>query len=782
MDAIKRFPLQTKFFLAFALVALVPLIAYSALVYQSITSALTQVEDSVITERLASVKRARDFLNDGLMQTVTDYTVWEEAYTAMTNLDAEWFAWNITDWIPEHFGMDLVLATDRGGRLRFRAGGFSEYPDGADLGEWSVVRRALAEEQSSGIISTKKGLVYFAAAPFLHDDGSGPPVGVLVCGKLMDSEYVKLIKDLMGAEVAIFQDTTVIAATDAELAKLIPSTVLTRVREGKDYIDRPNPYVVAIYSPLRDVEGQVVGFIQVALPRYTINIAQAKIRNTLAILLVIGLMWVLALGRLFHHLIVEPIHQLAASTQRIAAGDLSPVVPVITPDEIGELATNLNQMTKALRKSFANLTTLLEMSQVVSSTLNLDELLSQVLEKIAKTMGVSYGYIALLDETSESQKEGTAEYLVVKALYQEEGDRPALLGQRLPWKTFASVQRAFEARKPQGIAGVNAPSLSQAEREHLRKIGAKAVVQIPLISHDCLIGLIVLVEMQKERGFSPEEVDLCQTMANQAAMAIENARLFSDLESNLQELKRAQAQLIQAEKLAAIGQLMAGVTHELNNPLTSIMGYCQLLQATECSEEIKEDLQRIYRQALRCQKIVEGLLTFARKHEPEKEYVNINDVVESTLALQAPLLEADNIEVIKDLDRELPLTMADPHQIQQVFVNIINNAHEAMVTAKGGGRLTVRSARDGDTIRVQFMDNGPGIPPEIMNRIFEPFFTTKEPGKGTGLGLSIAYGIVQTHGGHIWAESVVGEGATFIIELPVRGLSKDLDYGGRRGE
>ncbi|HID62589.1 MAG TPA: GAF domain-containing protein [Anaerolineae bacterium] len=239
------------------------------------------------------------------------------------------------------------------------------------------------------------------------------------------------------------------------------------------------------------------------------------------------------------------------------------------------------------------------------------------------------------------------------------------------------------------------------------------------------------------------------------------------------ERRRLQEQLLQSEKLSAIGQMISGVAHELNNPLTTVMGFAQLLQAEELGDQVKQDLEKISQAAERARRIVRNLLIFARQHKPGKKYVDINEIIQRTLELRAYQLKVDNITVTLELDERLPRTMADPYQMQQVFLNLINNAHQAMVADRGRGHLTVRSQMAGDTIQVTIMDDGPGIPEKDMRRIFDPFFTTKEVGEGTGLGLAICYGIVQKHGGRIWAESEVGRGTTFTVELPV----KEMDLG-----
>jgi two-component system NtrC family sensor kinase len=250
---------------------------------------------------------------------------------------------------------------------------------------------------------------------------------------------------------------------------------------------------------------------------------------------------------------------------------------------------------------------------------------------------------------------------------------------------------------------------------------------------------------------------------------------FQGVARDVSERVHLQAQLIQSAKLSGIGQMISGVAHELNNPLTTIMGYAQLLQVSDADESIKEDLQIIYNDAMRAQRIVQNLLTFARQKKPQRSPVDINEIIERTLALRSYQLKMDNVEVVTELVENLPWTMADDYQLQQVFLNIINNAHQAMVHEKGESILTIRSGLlDNDTIRVSFTDTGPGIPSDILDKVFDPFFTTKDVGTGTGLGLSVSHGIIQEHGGRIWAESQPGQGAAFFIELPVKSWLEDI--------
>jgi two-component system NtrC family sensor kinase len=236
----------------------------------------------------------------------------------------------------------------------------------------------------------------------------------------------------------------------------------------------------------------------------------------------------------------------------------------------------------------------------------------------------------------------------------------------------------------------------------------------------------------------------------------------------MDRLRQTQEQLIQSEKLSAIGQLVSGVAHELNNPLTGILGYAQLLMKRNLPPGFEKPIRTIDSEAIRCQKIVKSLLTFARNHKPETRYLDLNEVLRASVELVAYQLRVDGISVEEDLAPDLPLTMADGHQIQQVVVNLITNAQQAMAGHPGGGKLSLRSWEQDDRVLVEIADTGPGIPEEQMGRIFDPFFTTKEVGKGTGLGLSLAYGIMQEHGGSIAVRNAPAGGAIFRLELPLR--------------
>jgi signal transduction histidine kinase/CheY-like chemotaxis protein len=230
-------------------------------------------------------------------------------------------------------------------------------------------------------------------------------------------------------------------------------------------------------------------------------------------------------------------------------------------------------------------------------------------------------------------------------------------------------------------------------------------------------------------------------------------------------------QLLQAEKMAALGTTISGVAHELNNPLATILTWSERLTSRDLEASTRRGIDTILREAERAARIVRNLLTFARKRHTTRTMVDINQVVRETLALRAYEQRVTNISVIDALASGIPSVFADPHQIQQVLLNLVINAEQAMLTSNGRGTLMVRTWQDPDheSIVLEVNDDGPGVPEDVRTKIFDPFFTTKEVGKGTGLGLTVAYAIVEEHGGRMWLVSEPGGGASFYVELPVAG-------------
>ena len=250
------------------------------------------------------------------------------------------------------------------------------------------------------------------------------------------------------------------------------------------------------------------------------------------------------------------------------------------------------------------------------------------------------------------------------------------------------------------------------------------------------------------------------------------------VQERTKELQQVQDQLVRAGKMAAIGELAAGVAHEINNPLTGVLTFSSLmLKKVDEKNPWKKDLENIVEQTTRCRNIVRGLLDFARQRKPDKREWDIHTLIEQTLTLVEKQAPFQNIRIVKEFKTGVPMLLVDADQIQQVFMNILLNAADAM--AGNGGTLTIKTdLKDGIT-EVSFADTGCGIAKEHLSKLFDPFFTTKETGKGTGLGLAISYGIIQSHGGDIEVESEVGKGSTFRIKLPIEKQNGEM---GKSGE
>jgi PAS domain S-box-containing protein len=310
-------------------------------------------------------------------------------------------------------------------------------------------------------------------------------------------------------------------------------------------------------------------------------------------------------------------------------------------------------------------------------------------------------------------------------------------------------------------------SMSDELRARLERYRGGAVVSVPLVGHDRVVGALSLSDVVG-REFTADELQALQLFADQAALALENARNYASAQDSLVRLRDTQAQLVQAAKMSAIGQLVSGVAHELNNPLSVIIGYGQLLLGRDVPPSYRRPVELMVTQGERMGKIVRNLLYFARQRPPERAAVNVPHVMEQTLALRINQLTLSKITVRKEFADNVPLTTGDAQQLEQVFLNLLLNAEQAILEAKPQGEiiLSARLREDHNTIVAQVIDDGPGIPPDSLPRIFEPFYTTKTVGMGTGLGLSVSYGIVQEHGGRLSVESQPGR-TVFTLELPV---------------
>jgi len=313
--------------------------------------------------------------------------------------------------------------------------------------------------------------------------------------------------------------------------------------------------------------------------------------------------------------------------------------------------------------------------------------------------------------------------------------------------------------EPRQIRVVKNFAETRAEYPGLGFLEADGLLLAPLGSKDGRRGLLVLTHGALRRAFDDRDVRRMETLVRFINVALANAELVAQVHD-------VQSRLLHSEKMSALGMLVSGVAHELNNPLTSVLGYAELLTDREPDQRRRKMLGRITLETKRAARIVQNLLTFSRKHKPTKARIDLNSVLTDVLDFREYELRVRNVEVIKRLDPKLPPVLADPHQFQQVFLNLLTNAEQAIGERDRQGRIEVDTGVQDGAVVVRVADSGPGIPREHLEQVFLPFFSTKEVGRGTGLGLSICYGIVEEHGGTIHAESPEGGGAIFTVRMP----------------
>jgi two-component system NtrC family sensor kinase len=396
-------------------------------------------------------------------------------------------------------------------------------------------------------------------------------------------------------------------------------------------------------------------------------------------------------------------------------------------------------------------------AQAVSGSLDVDEVLRTALDALTHVTGHEMSSLHLLAA---------------------DGEHLELKGERgLPAK-LRDVNVLLPVGKGQlgGVAATGAtlvlksaaddPTLLPAAREAMAHDRIRGLVCVAIHSRDRILGTLTLGRRTDE-PFTEREITLVEATADQIGIALDNARLYGETRLQLEELQHTQAQLVHAEKLSAIGQLASGVAHEINNPLTTILGQTHLLLTQhQLSEHVRDRLNIISEETARAARIVQNLLLFSRHYPAERRPCLLEDQVRRVLELKAYQLQQDRVQVVTEF-ASCPPVWADEHQLQQVLLNLVQNAHQAMGKHAGHRVLTVRVTASDTRATLAVLDTGPGIAPDALPRVFDPFFTTKPPGEGSGLGLSVSYGIVAEHRGRLWAENRLDGGAVFYIELPL---------------
>nr|HID12294.1 response regulator [Anaerolineae bacterium] len=408
---------------------------------------------------------------------------------------------------------------------------------------------------------------------------------------------------------------------------------------------------------------------------------------------------------------------------------------------------------QALRRRNQELAALIEINRMVTSSLDLDEVLEATMRGIREILQVEAGSLVLVDEE-------TGRLVFRKTLSPEQG-----------WITGRAIQPGegivgyvVQSGEPKLVNDIERDPHFLAEVDEEMGFASRAILCVPLTIRDRVIGAIEVIN-KLDGAFTEQDLELLQAMAASVAVAVDNANLYSELADFAKELERSQAQLVQAEKMAAIGRLAASIAHEINNPLQAIHNSLHL----SLREGLGDDKRLRYlglaqAEVQRLIEIVQRMLDFYRPSRGGVVPTDVNGIVENVLALTHKRLQHGGVRVHTHLIPDLPFVSVVPDQITQVFLNIVINAIEAMPSG-GDLRLETLLSEDGEWVLVCFHDTGPGMSPEQIANLFEPFYTTKPT--GTGLGLAISYGIIERHGGVIEVSSRLGQGTTFVVKLPV---------------
>ena len=413
---------------------------------------------------------------------------------------------------------------------------------------------------------------------------------------------------------------------------------------------------------------------------------------------------------------------------------------------------------------------LLSLVQTLNSTLVLSQVLEQVLDAVMRITRAERGFLLLAEESAQNQR------------YESVAGLGLRVGRRRGGESITEVQgisksvvrRAIETGETVATGNAAAdPSLKLAQSVILMDL--RTIVCIPLRSPraeldgngygKAALGAIYVDNPETSAPFSGDSLKTAEALARHAGLAIENAQLFEREQHTIAELRQAQTQLLQSEKLATIGQMAAGIAHELNTPLTYIMGNLELLQGpnTPVPDPQQEMLSSIARGAERIKSLAQSLLAFSRPSQEALTPLQVNEVIERSLELCHYQILKGGVHLVRALSDGLPLIRGVSNQLEMALINLVVNAIHAM---DGGGSLTVASSLAEDEVRIAVSDTGRGIPESIRSTVFEPFFTTKPEGKGTGLGLSTVLMVVERHKGRIDFTSTPGQGTTFHIDLP----------------
>ncbi|HEC98372.1 MAG TPA: HAMP domain-containing protein [Nitrospirae bacterium] len=454
--------------------------------------------------------------------------------------------------------------------------------------------------------------------------------------------------------------------------------------------------------------------------------------------------------------ILKPIRELSEASREVASGNLGYTIDFSGTTEFAHLARVFNEMSLSLKEGHErNMNYMMRLSGLYRLTLSF--------HMVTNKQDIIRELVFGVAEIIRAEK-------VLVFLYNRERDRYA---SAFPAYGFTDSDVENWSYEPSFINSLylksNKRSIIILPEDHVTKQlllretdNIRNLAIIWLKQKGVLTGFLMTINKETEE-FVEEDIRLLSVIANNFSVAMDNAQLYRNLHTQMQKLKDTQEQLVQAAKLAAIGELAANIAHEINNPLTSILGYAELMREEEDIESIMRDLEIIESESLRARDIVRQLLEFSKKWPLKISKVDINRLLKEVIELVSLNLKDSEINIVENFSHT-PQINADASQLKQVFLNLFNNAVQSM---SNGGTLSIGTAKIDNSVMIEVSDTGTGIPDNVAQKIFEPFFTTKKD-RGTGLGLPISYRIIKKHGGKIEVKQRVDKGTTFRVILPIR--------------
>ena len=818
--------------LAMAIVIVGTIVTASRLTFMR---AFDQVERQNAAEMVERANSALQDRVKSLNTLNHDWAAWDDTYNFVQRPaeNQNWIEVNPTDTTFASAGLNFMFVIDNTDQIVFGKGFNLETGEAMpipDTVQKLVLNPGLTTHRSvddgmSGVVLVPEGPLLISCQPVITSQGQGPVAGTIIMAQFLDVAVVADLSDTIRLPLAAASIENVDMAPDlagALTSLSVQEPVLTRAVDSR---------TIAGYLLLPDIYGKPAVVLGISMPRDIHVQSVTTLRYfTISILLLV----VLVGGALFFlmgKLVLSRVTHIARFASGIGiSGDITQRLAMKGSDELSKLGSDLNGMVDTLQKAQQSLelrqrseeTLRLTIESVVDgiATTDLQGTITQANEAAVSVFGCSgkadligasvYRYIAEEDHAMTRKRlaatltgglVAVSEYTGVR---KDESRFPAELS-IAPLRDANGNPIGFVASARDITRRKQAEASVLAQKDLIDRILATTPNAVLVVNKDAEVVLAnrafydaFALKQDGVIGMQLSEImpskELSDTVAEARSgtapglrlefkrrsgnsdriivvsiltMQEETLLLFTDVTDE----RARQERLALTDRLASVGEMAAGVAHELNNPLTSVIGLSQLLLDEKLPDAVKEDLGIIYSEAQRAAAVVKNMLTFARKHASTRQATQITRVIDDVMKLRSYDQRVNNIQV-NQIKGEVPDIMVDYFQMQQVFLNLTLNAEQAMVEAHGGGSLTITTERVNGFVRVSFSDDGPGIAPENLLRLFDPFFTTKEVGKGTGLGLSICYGIVKNHGGQIYARSEFGHGATFVIELPAGLLTK----------